>query len=104
MKKILSVLLAVVLTCALLSCAFAEQEEPERISVGDWEYVVLDNESVEITHYRGDDTEMLIPEELDGKTVTSIESEAFRRSISDPVSITIPKTIKTIRENAFWPF
>ncbi len=64
----------------------------------DFEYSISGGE-VKINGYTGSDTELIIPSEIDGYTVTSISYEALADKIF--VSITIPKTVKNIGEYAF---
>ena len=68
-------------------------------SFGDYKYEVLDNGTVEITNYTGSTAELVIPSEIDGKTVTSIGKRAF--DYSAMTSVTIPDTITNIGSFAF---
>ena len=66
---------------------------------GDYEYTVLEDGTVEISRYIGNDSEVVIPEEINGKIVTSIGQAAFGFStISNAV---IPDSIKQISDGAF---
>lgn len=49
----------------------------EAISPEDFEYEVKDDGMVEITGYNGEEVDLIIPEEIDGKLVTSIAEYAF---------------------------
>lgn len=69
MKKWMLALLALLLT---LSCALAAADVS-----GDWEYSLLPDGTVEITDYTGSETELVVPGELDGRTVTKIGNSAF---------------------------
>ena len=55
---------------------------------------------IEITDYKGTDAYVVIPEQIDGKTVVSIGGSAF---YVDHVAVTvqIPSTVKNIEEQAF---
>lgn len=80
MKKWLIGLLAAALT---LLVGFAAAEEADTLTSGDWEYRILENGTAEITAYNNiingmDPIEIPIPDELDGITVSSIESNPFR--------------------------
>ena len=66
----------------------------------DLEYNVLDDGTVEITKYKGADTEVVIPAEIDGKTVTSIGGYAFYNCINVK-HITLPDSITFIGRSAF---
>ena len=74
MKK----LWAVVILCLLLSMMTSAEERKTFVS-GDfeYEYVVLEDGTAEITYYRGDEIELDVPEKLDGYDVTSIGDSAF---------------------------
>ena len=52
-----------------------EMEHP--LHSGDYAYALLDDGTVEITSYGGADTEIVIPDTLDGKPVTAIGELAF---------------------------
>jgi len=71
---------------------------------GDWTYSVTDNQAI-ITGYSGDDTEVAIPVEVDGKPVVKVEGGSYK-SIFDPssssvTSVTIPGSVTSIGESAF---
>lgn len=66
----------------------------------DFEYTVLEDDTVKITAYNGADTVVSIPDEIDGMTVTAIGDEVFW-DMSDIESITIPETVTSIGKLAF---
>ncbi|MBH53136.1 MAG: hypothetical protein CMI18_02180 [Opitutaceae bacterium] len=71
---------------------------------GDWTYTVTDNQAT-ITGYSGDDTEVLILVEVDGKPIVKVEGSSYK-SIFDPssssvTSVTIPDGVTTIGDYAF---
>lgn len=49
---------------------------------GDYEYSVLDDGTVEISKYNGEGGDIVIPETIDGKSVSSIGDSAFFISTS----------------------
>lgn len=57
------------------------------------------NGGVTIINYNGKNTELNIPESLDGKPVIGIEASAFRKK--DIVNIELPKYLKEIKDSAF---
>ncbi|MGN1111644.1 MAG: hypothetical protein ACI4RP_00425, partial [Acutalibacteraceae bacterium] len=63
-------------------------------------YIVLDDDTIEITDYAGGDTELVIPCEIEGKLVTSIGERAFY-DFSRIISITIPDSVTYIGNCAF---
>ena len=67
---------------------------------GDYEYVELEDGTLEIRRYSGDDTELVIPTEIDGKEVTRIGDNAFY-DCRDLTSITIPDSVTSIGKAAF---
>lgn len=102
MKKFL-VLLIMLMTAALLTCAAAE-ERPTVYTSGDYKYVLLEDGTAEIHYYAARDarkiTELTIPTELDGYRVASIGNNAFSLG-SALTSITIPDGITSIGDRAF---
>ena len=72
-------------------------------SVGNstYSYVIEDDGTVTITDYSGTDTDIVIPQSIDGKMVTSIGDSAFYRC-SDLTSITIPEGVTSIGNYAFY--
>ena len=75
-----------------------EMEHP--LHSGDYAYALFDDGTVEITSYGGADTEIVIPDTLDGKPVTAIGERAFYYSLS-LTSVTIPDSVTHISQKAF---
>lgn len=69
-------------------------------AIGDWDYQVLDDGTVEITGYAGSDKVVMIPDTIEGKKVSSIGDWAFS-DCSSLTSIEIPSGVTSIGENAF---
>ena len=61
---------------------------------------ILDDGTIEITKYNGKCGNVVVPSSIDGKKVTSIGKNAFRRC-KKLTSIIIPDSVKNINENAF---
>lgn len=76
-KWFAALLMVAVLVCACWTGAVAEDEERETFTVGDYEYALLDDGTVEITGYSGDAQTFTIKDMLDGKKVTAIGDNAF---------------------------
>ena len=66
----------------------------------DYEYSVLDDGTVEITKYTGNESKVAVPDEIDSKSVTKIGSGAFSRC-AKLESITIPDSVSKIGNKAF---
>ena len=97
MKRFKKLLLGIVTFAAMaVLCAVCAGAEVW----GDYEYSVLDDGTLEITDYYGSATELEIPAEIDGKSVTSIGDSAFYYC-SSLTSITIPDSVMSIGDSAF---
>ncbi len=68
---------------------------------GDYEYKVLEDDTVEITRYVGNDGVLDIPSTIDGKLVTSIGKNAFQNCDS-LTTVTIPSSVISIGDYAFY--
>ena len=79
-----------------------EEEVPGtgEVSAEDFRYTELEDGTLEITGYYGSDTEIVIPAEIDGKTVTSIGYRTFY-GCSSLTSIEIPSGVTSIGYSAF---
>ena len=92
-KKGLALLLSALVVFSVCSAAAVSVGAVESTAVssgetlvfGDYNYTVLDNGTVEITKYNGSAAEIIIPSEIEGKSVTSIGYGAF----SDCAGLTI---------------
>jgi uncharacterized repeat protein (TIGR02543 family) len=74
--------------------------ESKADTYGDLSYTVLDDGTVEVTGYTGEDTELEIPSKIGGKSVTSIGDSAFEEC-GDLISITVPEGVTSIGDGAF---
>ena len=82
------------------NCDFITVSNAE--TFGDFEYTIdSENNTVEITKYKGSETEVTIPDTIEGKKVTSIEYKAFYgcRSLT---SINIPEGVTSIGDWVFF--
>ena len=101
MKKLIATLLTIACVMTLFSIfAFAETAQ----SSGDFTYEVKGNGTATITGYSGEQTDIILPNMIDGYTITSIGdlafySEEFR---GESISVTIPDSVVSIGEKAFW--
>ena len=100
-QKLLAFLLtAVMLMTVLCFTPLSAGAETNTEVSGDYEYTVLDDGTARIAKYNGSASELVIPTELDGKTVSAIGQMSFEKCKSI-TSLTIPSSIKTIGKNAF---
>lgn len=94
MKRKIACLLACVLLC-ISFCSCGKQTSP----VEDFTYE-FEEGTVKITGYTGADREIVVPDTIEERPVTTIGEEAF--SGYDLVSIVLPDTLKTIEKDAFY--
>lgn len=114
MKKVKR-LTAVILSALMMTSAFsalpvsaAEVESntsavssDENFISGDYEYTFLDDGTVEISKYVGNDCDVTIPDEIDGKRVTSIGKGAFENNISIK-NVEMSNNILSIYDGAYY--
>jgi len=95
MKKLLPVILVLVLVC--MGCVLAEDEER---SCGDYTYVLQSDGTAKLKWYLGAEKHLVLPETLDGYTVTGTYKEtfAFNESIK---TVTIPNNYEYFGFAAF---
>ncbi|NLC13177.1 MAG: leucine-rich repeat domain-containing protein, partial [Chloroflexi bacterium] len=99
MKKLFTVILAMLQTVTWWGGSAAEEKQTEFQS-GDYNYVLLEDGTAEITDYRGETSSLVIPDTLDGYTVTSIGAWAFDECESLS-SVTIGMAVEHIGANPF---
>ena len=104
MKKFLVLLLSLLLMLSCFSLAAAEGSsqtpEPRHYTSGNWEYIYLDDDSVEIAKCLVDAEEITIPDTLDGLKVLSIGRYAFS-SCKSLTAVAIPEGVMNITDFAF---
>lgn len=105
MKKVISLLFAFIIvlsiTAGMTLSAYAETGDEETLVCDDYTYVFLEDGTAEITGYIGDATDLSIPAELDGHTVTSIGENAFWQC-ANITSVEIPDCVANLGDNAFF--
>lgn len=93
--------------CVPQSVAWAQEmgtvtgTETQESTAEDFEYEILDDDTVEITGYKGSDTEVVIPAMIEGKAVKSIGDGAFE-DCSNLIKIVIPSGVTSIESSAFY--
>lgn len=75
------------------------EESASTFEDGDYEYEITYNGSIKITKYWGNDIKIVIPSEIDNKTVTSIGNGAFSEC-ENVTSIFIPSSVVTMGDYA----
>ncbi|TCT24938.1 LPXTG-motif cell wall-anchored protein [Melghiribacillus thermohalophilus] len=100
MEKPASLRIAIIALIALAIILMLQYPQMEQADA-DGTYTWTDNGdgTVTITDYSGTDTDIVIPDELDGKPVTEIGNDAFR--YMGITSVVIPETVTKIGEQAF---
>ena len=93
-KKIINVMLTVILL--MVGMTFAVNAEAS----GDYEYKILNDGTISITKFVGEESIVEIPSEIDGLTVTQIGAEAFK-SCEFLASVSIPDTVIDLGSEAF---
>jgi hypothetical protein len=94
---VVALALALVVGASSINMVSAKADDDEEEI---WEYGYFSDDSVYIKGYNGCDTNVVIPEEIDGHKVTSIENEAFEYN-KYIVSVSIPSGVTDIGEYAF---
>ena len=104
MKRLMLVFVMILcLTLSPFAAAQAEGSTRETRASGDFQYVVLEGGTAEITGYTGSETDIVIPDMVDHCRVTAIGDRAFQ-FVRDKVrvtSIALPDGIRTIGDFAF---
>lgn len=77
-----------------------ETAEPENITEGGFIYSVNEDDSISITGYTGSDSDLKIPDKINGADVTSIENYAFQ-NMEFIENVSVPDTIEKIGYQAF---
>lgn len=100
MKKLTSIILVALMLISVF--AIAPITAGAITSSGDFEYTILDDDSICVSRYIGNNTEITVPAEIDGYKVAVIGSGAFANSIGKELkSITISEGVKSISKRAF---
>ncbi len=89
-----------VFNSAVFGDAFAVTASADSYICGDYEYTVNENGTAYITAYFGESLDVVVPDILDGHTVTGIFYRAF--DSYDNIVITLPETIVSIARDNFW--
>ena len=96
-----TVCLLVLAVLMLAATAVAEEPQREVITSGDWQYVVLEDGTAEITRYEGKAKTLEIPDTIDKHIVASIGDAAFDTFNNTLENVTIPDCVVSIASNPF---
>ena len=94
--RILSVIFALILIITSMPITVIAETTEDG-----FEYSIIDDGTAEITDYTGDATELNIPSEIDGYTVTSIGNQAFQ-DCAGLTNVNIPDSVTIIGDFAFF--
>ncbi|MBO5779031.1 MAG: leucine-rich repeat domain-containing protein [Clostridia bacterium] len=101
-KQLGALLVLCMVTCGFIACeenAVMPQEDDQFIYQDDQFTCQIKGDSAAIVNYEGNETEVIVPDSINGKTVTAIEENAF--SGTEITGISIPDSVKSIGEYAF---
>ncbi len=110
MKKLLATVLALSLTIGTFTLPSIETDltlsdftitASAEANEGDFKYIELDNGTIEITYYKGDGGDVIIPGTINGKKVTVIGSDSFY-NCGELTDVTIPEGVTSIGSCAFY--
>ncbi|MBE6880902.1 MAG: hypothetical protein E7490_08745 [Ruminococcaceae bacterium] len=76
-----------------IACEFTNKPVGDIISSGEYKYQPLSDGTIELVSYNGNDENIVIPETIDGKTVTSVHQNAFQYKEETLISVSLPDTI-----------
>ena len=110
-RKLISVLLVLLLTAGIIIIPFEADAADGKISLGsmyqpydgvcgDFAYAIKKDNTAELVMYLGNDTDIVLPSEVDGYTVTEFMSSIFE-SDTNVVSVTLPETITILQAYSF---
>lgn len=98
MKRRIGILLVIMISAFLLVGAVAEDIHDN----GEFIYEVKKNGTATIVGYSGRSKDIILPNLIDGYTITAIGDEAFKDIGGSKRVVTLPETITSIGEKAFW--
>ena len=94
MKKLISLVMSLVLLVCIFTAKSVSAYNNE-----EYKYELLNDGSIMITEYLGNDSEVNIPSKIDGKNVTAIEFNG--RAYTKITEITIPHTVTKVEGYVF---
>lgn len=95
-----SVIMLVLISTFVGNMIVTSAQEETVLKSGNYEYTILEDNTVEITRYIGKESEVVVPSNIDGMEVTSIGSFAF--SYCDEITyVIVSNGVKRIADYAF---
>lgn len=96
-RKLMSLIMSVTILCTM---AVGMQFSAMAQTCGEYEYIVLEDGTAEITKYNGNKSDVTIPNMLDDYAVTHIGEKAFFQN-KDIANLTISENVAIIGNSAF---
>lgn len=85
------------------TCPVEVREEETSTPASEFTYTTQNN-NLTITGYKGSNTEVVIPETINGKTVAKVGSGSTLSGFDAVTSVKLPSTVKEIGANAFYGY
>ena len=100
-KTVASLLACLMLLCALLPAAAADNPSSGSVFVsGYYTCEMLNDNSAAIVTYSGEEASVAIPDELNGIKITAIRPNAFQANI-ELIDLVIPEGVEEVGDYAF---
>lgn len=101
MRKSMFVFGAIASAILLLSVTVYAEDEPMTFSSDEYEYTVDENGYATLTKYVGTDTNVLVPDSIDGHIVTGLGDSVFYVQQAEIQSIQLSRDIKDLGAYVF---
>lgn len=98
-KKILSFFLVFLMVISLVQISFVSSSAVVKFESGDFEFALVDDNTIEVSAYLGDKTAIELPETVEDMLVTGVYSECFKDS--NITSVEFPNIYTNIGKFAF---
>ena len=100
-KRILSAALILTLMLSVFCAVEVHADQSVVLHSGDWAYGVKDDGTAIVYQYKGTETDLTVPEEINGHRVSEL-SRPFDRVAETLVSVTLPDGLERIDTGAFY--
>lgn len=101
MKKIISVLLAVLIIVTAFASSAVFVSATTYITEGDWLLAVNSEDTYLVAGYNGSNTDIVLPETANNKSVIGVAEDFYENCTAELTSVTIPATYTVIQPFAF---